>query len=191
MNAIILRAATAALCALSLAGCVDSSDPILPDSQPVFGERLRLQLYTLDKGYAREPVQVSYTWNGGLYTHAAGGLREVSAFSVHPFEAGDYIIQTVSGKKALAAEYALMHKLAEGVWQVVPVDEADADEQTRVAYCKKLDMAACRIATREQLFAFARATAARNKDTGGLVIRLPDGSEPREPAKRRAPPTRR
>jgi hypothetical protein len=186
----ILRAATAALCALSLAGCVDSADPILADSQPVFGERLKLQLYTLDKGYAREPVQVTYAWNGGLYTHAGGGLREVSAFSVHPFEGGDYIIQTVSGKKALAAEYALMHKLADGVYRVNAIDEADADEQTRVAYCKRLDRAACRIATREQLFAFARATAARNKEDGGLVIRLPDGSTPRE-TKRRVPAVRR
>ena len=42
--------------------------------------------------------------------------------------------------------------------------------------------------TREQLFAFARATAAQHKDEGGLALRLPDA-----PAKRRSPrrwPTR-
>jgi len=191
VNSLAVRAVFVALCALSLAACVDSADPILADSQPVFGEHLRLQLYTLKSGYAHDPVQVNFNWNGGLYTRAGGGLREVSAFSAHPFEGGDYIIETVPAKKALVTEYALMHKLAEGVYQVVPVDEADADEQTRVAYCKKLDTATCRVATREQLFAFARATAARNKDNGGLVIRLPDGSEPREPAKRRAPHPRR
>ena len=191
MKSLIVRAAVAALAALSLAGCVDSSDPIMADSQPIFGEHLRLQLYTLKKGYAHDPVQVNFTWNGGLYTRVGGGLREVSAFSAHPFEGGDYIIETVPAKKALVTEYALMHKLAEGVYQVVPIDEADADEQTRVAYCKKLDMATCRIATREQLFAFARATAARDKDSGGLVIRLPDGSEPHAPAKRRVSRSRR
>jgi hypothetical protein len=39
------------------------------------------------------------------------------------------------------------------------------------------DGAACRIETRDQLFAFARATAARKKDNGGLAIRLEDSPE--------------
>ncbi len=38
-----------------------------------------------------------------------------------------------------------------------------------------------RIATREQLFAFARATAAKRKPDGGLAIRLEDA----RPSKRR------
>jgi hypothetical protein len=40
---------------------------------------------------------------------------------------------------------------------------------------------ACRIETREQLFAFARATAARRKTDGGLAIRLPDDMRARKP----------
>ncbi len=180
MKLILLRATAAALFSLSLAGCIDSSHPIMPDAQPEFGRKLNLQLYSLRKGYAHEPQQVSFTWNGGLYAHAAGGLREVSAFSAHPFEAGDYIIQVVPAKRPRISEYALLHKLAEGVYQVVAIDEADADEPTRNAYCgkgDKTDPSSCRIETREQLFAFARATAANRRDDGGLVIRLPDGSE--------------
>jgi hypothetical protein len=173
----IVRAALAALCALSLSGCIDSSGPILSDAQPVLGPRLNLQLYSLRKGYAVEPERVTYTWNGALYAHASGGMKDVSAFSLHPFEAGDYIIQTVPARQTRPMEFALLHKLAQGLYLVIAIDEEDADAPTRAAYCGKGDKAnpsPCRIETREQLFAFARATAARQKDEGGLVIRLPD-----------------
>ena len=57
---------------------------------------------------------------------------------------------------------------------MIAVDEADADEAARAANCKHPEGAACRVETREQLFAFARATAAKHGDEGGLVLRLPD-----------------
>ena len=175
MRALIVRAAAAALCALSLSGCIDSVGPILSDPQPVFGQRLRLQFYSLRKGLAHEPEQANFTWNGALYAHAGGGMKDVSAFSVHPFEAGDYIIQEVPAKRARITEYALLHKLAEGVYQVIAIDEDDADEPTRTAYCgkgDKTDPSPCRIETREQLFAFARATAARRGKPTAAPIRL-------------------
>ena len=53
-------------------------------------------------------------------------------------------------------------------------------EATRAANCGKGDKAktsACRIETRDQLLAFARATAASRKNLGGLVLRLPDAPE--------------
>jgi hypothetical protein len=188
----MVRAAVFVGSAMLLFGCIDSSGPILSDSQPVFGPRLKLQLYGLRKGYARDPEQASFTWNGALYAHAGGGMRDVSAFSVHPFEAGDYIIQSVPARRARISEFVILHKLAEGVFQVVAIDEADADEPTRAAYCGKggkTDPSPCRIETRDQLFAFARATAARRKDDGGLAIRLPDGPErPQRQVKKRRPP---
>ena len=46
MSRLIVRAAAAALCALSLTGCVDSDGPILTDAQPLFGKDVRLQFYT-------------------------------------------------------------------------------------------------------------------------------------------------
>jgi hypothetical protein len=178
-----------ALCGLALSGCIDSSSPILSDAQPVFGKQLKLQLYGLRQDYAIEPQQVTFTWNGALYAHSGGGLREAAAFAAFPFEGGDYIIQEVPAKHPRITEYALLHKLADAVYQVIVIDETDADEPTRAAYCGKgtiADPSACRIETREQLFAFARATAARSHSDGGLVIRLPDGSEKKErPVRRR------
>lgn len=172
MKPFFVRAGVAALCAFPLSGCIDSSDPVLTDSQPIFGPTLRLQLYTLHKGLASEPEQATFTWNGKLYAHASGGLREISAFSVHPFEGGDYIVQDVPTNRPNINEYGLMRKLAGGVYLVRAVDEDDADEATRTANCDHADKAACRVKTPEQLFAFVRATAAKRHDDGGLVIRL-------------------
>lgn len=189
MKPLVGRAILAALFALSLSGCIDSSSPILADAEPVFGQRLKLQFFTLRKGFAENPEQATYVWNGSLYAHASGGMKSVSAFSVHPFEAGDYIVQTVPAKRVHGTEYAIMHKLAEGVFQVIAIDEDDADAATRTAYCRKAQNSSCQIVTREHLFAFARATAARRKDNGGLVIRLPNA--PERPAKRAPAPRRR
>jgi hypothetical protein len=174
--------------ALSLAGCVDSTGPILTDSQQLFGPRLRAQFYTLSKGFARDPEQASFRWNGKLYEHASGGMRDVAAFSVHPFENGDFIIQETPVKRPRMTEYALLHRLADGVYLAHAIDESDADEPTRQRFCGKgnaKDPAACRIETREALFAFARATAARSNLAGGLAIRLADQPEPR--ARHRSP----
>lgn len=165
----------AALCALSLSACVDSSGPILTGSQPILGPKLQLQLYSLRKGYADDPEKATYTWDGKLYVHAGGGMKDVSAFSVHAFEGGDFIVQDVPAKRPQMSEYGLVRQLADGVYLVRAIDEDDADEATRAAHCGKVDKAdpsPCRIKTREQLFAFARATAARRHADGGLAIRL-------------------
>lgn len=73
---LLARASLAALCALALSGCVDSSDPILSDAQPVFGSRLNLQFYSLSKYVASEPSHETFAWNGALYVRS-GGARAV------------------------------------------------------------------------------------------------------------------
>jgi hypothetical protein len=176
---VLVRAAIAALYAGFLAGCVDSVGPILTDSQPVLGAKLKLQFYSMRKGYAEDPEQASFAWNGKLYARTGGGMADVRGFSVHPFESGTYIIQEAPVKRPQMVEYALMRPLMDGVYYVVVIDEADADAATRATHCAKLPDVACRIATREALFAFARATATRRRHDGGLAIRLRDGEERR------------
>jgi len=109
-----------------------------------------------------------------IYVKAGGGTHDVAAFTVHLFEVGDAILQSAPVNKAQSTEYALMRKLAEGLYQVIAIDEDDADAATRAAECKHPGGAACRIETREQLFTFARATAAKRKTDGGLAIQLDD-----------------
>lgn len=179
MRRLVVRAVAAAFCALSLSGCVDSAGPILLDAKPLFGERLRLQFYTLHKGFADEPEQASFKWDGARYVHAGGGMSDVIAFTAHPFGASSYIIQSAASKRPHILEYAVAHKLAEGVYQVIAIDEDDANRATRVRNCKRVDGSHCRVVIRKQLFVFARVTAARHKGEGGLVLRLAnDDSEP-------------
>jgi len=172
----IVRAAAAAFCMLSLAACVDSNGPILIDAQPLFGENVRLQFYTLRKGGADEPEQASFKWDGQRYIHGGGGMTDIAAFTMHRLEGRAFIVQSAGAKRPNIIEYAIADKLAEGVYQVTAIDEADADPVTRARNCKQVDESHCRIATRTQLVAFARATEARQKGEGGLVLRLVDGS---------------
>jgi len=174
----IIRILLPALCALALTGCIESAKPILTDSQPVLGQRPHLQLYSLRKGHAYEPEQADYTWNGKNYVHAGGGMRDITGFSVHPFEGGDYIVQTIPNDPKHATEYALMHVLADGVFLVNPVNEDDADPMVRAANCGGKEKFSCRITTRDQLFTLTRATAIRRQKAGGLAILLPDETEP-------------
>lgn len=174
MTRLTLRAATAALFGLSLSGCIDSSGPILREAQPLFGDTLRLQFYTLHKGFADEPEQAAFKWDGKRYAHAGGGMNDVAAFTAHRLQAGTYIIQSEAARRPRINEYAVAQKLAEGVFQVIAIDEDDANAPTRASYCKRAEESHCRIETRRQLFAFARATAARRKGEGGLVLRLAD-----------------
>ncbi len=167
--------ALTALGALALGGCIDSARPILTDAQPTFGPHARFQFYGLNKGAAIDPEQADFVWKDGHYARASGGMKDVAAFSAHPFEGGDSIIQSIPTDPKHHIEYALMHKLLDGVFQVLPIDEDDAAEAVRKANCQKTKDFSCRIETRDQLFALARATAAaRRDDRGGLAIRLPD-----------------
>jgi len=180
MRFIFAQAGIAALCALLLSGCIDSASPILSDSQQLFGQRATFQLYGLRKGFAVEPERVTFSWDGARYVRRSGGLKDVDAFSVHAFENGDFIIQSTSANKPRMTEYAVMNRLTDGVYQVVVIDEDDADEPIRAAHCGKGEKndRSCRIETRDQLFAFARATAARKRNNGGLAIRLSDDERP-------------
>jgi hypothetical protein len=168
----LIRAVLIGFCAFSLAACIDSSDSILTDAQPVLGPRLNLQLYALRDGHAYDPERARFIWDGKRYVRAGGGMKDVASFTLHPFEGGDYIVQSVSTRHPEHVEYALMHTLADGVYYAVVIDEDDADAAARSADCKHPGGVACRIETREQLFAFARATAAKKKTNGGLAIQL-------------------
>lgn len=166
MKPFLLHAALAALFAIPLTDRIDSSDPILAESRPVRGPEPKVQLYASRKGYATEPERADYTWNRELNAHTGG---DVHVFSVHPVEANDYIIQTVQ-----KTEHSLLREFAKGVYLVVVVDDADANEATRAAYCKYVERSSCRIEPTEHLFAYTLATTAQQKDEGSPAIRLSD-----------------
>ena len=133
---------------------------------------MRLQFYTLRRGFADEPEQATFKWDGERYVHADGGMTDVTAFTVHRLEGRTYIVQSAAAKRPNIIEYAVAHELTDGVYQVTAIDENDADGTTRARYCRRVDDSHCRITTRKQLIAFARAADAKQKGEGGLVLRL-------------------
>jgi len=168
-------AAGTTLCALLLVGCVDSSGPLLSDAQPVLGEKVRLQFYSLRKGTADEPEQATYKWDRGAYQRTDGGMMDVGSFSIHPLAREMFVVQSAAAKRPGIFEYAVARRLVDGVYQVIGIDEADAGRLTRARFCKRTTDSSCRIHARNQLYAFARATAERRRGQGGLVLRLADG----------------
>ena len=156
---------------LLLTACVDSVVPLLGDAKPLLGERLRLQTYTLREGSARDADTASFRWDGTRYVGRIG-RKERAAFTVHELEGRDLIVQTVPLRKDVPVEYTIARKLADGVYLTAAIDENDADEATRAQFCIKDSGRSCRIATREALTVFARASAAKLRDTGALAIIL-------------------
>jgi len=154
-----------------LGGCIDSAEPILTDSQPLLGASPRLQFFGLYEGAAHGPTKGEYVWRDGRYVAIGGTAAESGDFTVHPFEGADLIAQSIRGAN-LASEYAIAHKLADGTYLLVAIDENDADDSLRQKFCGHEGDADCRVTTREAVLAFARATAAKPHSTGGLAVLL-------------------
>jgi hypothetical protein len=167
------RIAAALGALLALSACVESETPVLTDTKPLLGERIRLRLYSLRDGGAYDPQGIRFRWDGTRYMNA-GGSKDITSFTIHSFEGNDLIAQNF-GKRI---EYALVRKLATGVFLVVPIDENDADEATRTKFCHKVGGSSCRAESKDDLFALARATAAKPQDRGGLVVQLGAKSKP-------------
>ena len=164
-----VRAAAAAAALLALSACVESEAPLLTDNKPLLGDQIRLQLYSLRGGLAHEPQSGTFHWKGDRYVNA-GGFKDVHPFTLHAFEGADLIAQSLTKDKKI--EYGLVRKLAGGVFLVIPIDQDDADTATRDKFCHKSVAADCRVETKDELFALARATAAKPHDHGGLAIQL-------------------
>jgi hypothetical protein len=164
--------------ALALSGCVTSSAPVLSDAKPVLGERGLIHVFTLYQGGAGDPTVVSFQWSGSRYL-IRGKSIGYSEFTAYAYEGRDWIVQGTTQKAPLRVEYGLARKLAAGVYQLVPITEDDADAPTREKFCTKTQDASCRIATPEQLFVLARASADKAGESGALAVVIPgrDGAK--------------
>jgi hypothetical protein len=170
--------AGAAVAALALTGCISSTAPILSDAKPVLGERGLIHVFTLSQGAAHDPGVVSFQWSGSRYL-VRGKQIGFSDFTAYPYEGRDWIVQGTTQRAPRQVEYGLARRLADGVYLLVAINEDDADPPTREKFCTKTQDASCRIATPEQLFVFARASADKPLESGGLAVVVPgrDGAK--------------
>lgn len=157
---------------VSLSGCISSTSPILSDPKPVLGERGVIHTFRLADGGAHEPGTVEFRWSGSRYV-VAGKSIGYSDFTAHAYEGRDWIVQGTTQRPPRRIEYGLARKLADGAYLLLPINEDDADAAARANFCTKTQDASCRIATPEQLFAFARATADKPPEGGGLAVVVP------------------
>jgi len=157
---------------LALSGCISSTGPILGDAKALLGERGQIHIFNARESGPSEHSVVTFRWTGGRYV-LSGRSIGVSDFTAHAYEGRDLIVQSRSARAPHPTEYALARKLANGVYMVQPINEDDADETARQRFCDKTSNASCRITTPEQLFVFARATAAKELENGGIAVIVP------------------
>lgn len=153
--------------AFSLTGCITASNPILGDARAILGERIQVHVFSPSRDGARDHSTGLFEWSGSRYVPRSGDFTD---FTIHPFEGRDLIIQGAASRGSRSVEFALARRIAEGVYLVIPIQHEDADEPTRQRFCTKTQIATCLITTPEQLFVFARATAARDEDSGGIAV---------------------
>jgi hypothetical protein len=161
-----------AAAALALAGCVTSTGPVLRDSKPLIGVRGTIHGYSIREGAAHDPKAAQFEWERDRY-RVRGRRADFSEFTAHPFEGRDFILQARSKRGARQIEYALARRVADGVYFIVPIDEADAEDDDRIKFCTKTKDSFCRISSPEQLVVFARKTADKTADGGGLAVIVP------------------
>jgi hypothetical protein len=165
----------ALLAVLLLAGCVDSTAPLLTGAQPMFGPTVRIHGYTLGDARTSGPEIGNFRWDGAQYRVVGRATFEVAAFTVVPLAGDDLVIQSRSSRPQVKSiEYALARKLADGVYSLAMIDEADADDETRAKLCRKDAGSPCRVGTSEALLAFAKATAAKPDPKRSLAIIVGD-----------------
>jgi hypothetical protein len=157
-----------ALLSLAIGGCVSSTEPILGDARAILGPGGQWHIYETKEGAARSHRTYRFQWDGRRYT--VRGPAEIRDFTVHAYEGRDLILQARTTRTPRPYRYALARKLAEGVYQVVPIEEEDADEAARGRFCIKTREEPCRIETPEQLFVFARATAGKDLEGGTIAV---------------------
>jgi len=163
----------ALLATLLLTGCIDSAAPLLTGAQPMLGPTLRIHGYSLAEGRASGLTVGNFRWDGAQYRVVGRATFDVAAFTVVPLAGDDLIIQSRSSRPQVKGiEYALARKLADGVFSLAPIDEADADEATRARLCIKSSSSSCRIETSDALLAFARASAAKPDSKRSLAVIL-------------------
>ena len=163
-------AVLAVLASCALTGCISASGPILGDAKAILGERIQVHVFTASREGARDHSTGIFEWSGSRYLPRSGDFTD---FTVHPYEGRDLIIQSRASRGGSITEFALARRIAEGVYLIIPITEEDADEATRERFCTKTQGAACRITTPEQLFVFARATADKDEDSGGIAVVVP------------------
>jgi hypothetical protein len=150
--------------AFLLSACVQSETPLLAGSKPLLGVQFTLNLYQdFTDGKALSVKTSVFRWNDTHYSLVSGDSSGVQYFVIQPFDDSDLLIEANENDHV----YLLARKLAKGTYRILPIDQNDVDEATRIRTCVTRNEIICTIQTRQQLDTFVRAAAGK---TGGYII---------------------
>ena len=145
-----------------------STEPVLGEPGAILGESGQVHLFDAGEGSTSNPRIHRFQWNGRRYV--VQGRADIIDFTVHSYEGRDLIVQGRTRRPLRPYSYAVARKLTEGVYPIVPIEEKDSDDAVRNRFCISAPGGACRIETPEQLFALARATAAKEQEGGMIAV---------------------
>ena len=150
--------------AFVLSACVQSKKPLLHGSKPLLGAQFELNLYQdFIEGKALSVKTSVFRWNGTHYALVSGDSSGEKYFVIYPFGSNDLLIEAAYENDNV---YLLARKQAKGTYRILPIDQNDVDEATRIRTCVTRNPIVCIIQTRQQLDMFVRAAAAK---TGGYI----------------------
>ena len=151
--------------AFLLSACVQSKTPLLTASKPLLGAQFQLTLYQdFVEGKALAVKTSVFRWSTTHYSLVSRDSSGVEYFVMQPFDGKDFLIEVTYEDVNV---YLLARKQAKGTYRILPIDQSDVDETTRVRTCVARNPVICTIQTRQQLDMFVRGAAAK---TGGYVM---------------------
>lgn len=167
----LVKLTLAFISALSLTACVESQAPLIDDARPLLGQQFGVHLYEEFVDNKAGDVHSSvYWWKDGEYVRAYGLARDARRFVAQPLEGNDFLLQSSDEGRGVYL-YWVARKLSPGVYLLFAVDETAVDEPDRGVLCgTAVTDGICRIQTRDQLIALARATAARPPKATALAV---------------------
>jgi hypothetical protein len=144
---------------------VQSREPLLAaGSKPLLGAQFQLNLYQdFIEGKALSVKTSVFRWNDTHYSLVSGDSSGEKYFVIQSFGSNDFLIEATYENDNV---YLLARRLANGTYRILPIDQNDVDEATRIRTCVTRNPIICMIETRQQLDAFVRAAAAK---TGGYI----------------------
>ena len=146
--------------------------PLLTDAKPLLGQQFEVHLYeNFADGKASDFHRAVYQWKDDNYVRGSGLARDAKRFVAQPLAENDFLLQSTDSTNLF--NYWIGRKLAVGVYLIIPLDEADADDTTRAAVCgKDQPEGICRVGTYDQLLKMSRATAAKPVRNAALGVVL-------------------
>ena len=163
-KASLVPAALILFAAFVLSGCVQSNKPLLAGSKPLLGAQFQLNLYQdIIEGKALSVRRAVFRWNDTHYSLISGDSSGAEYVVIQPFGSNDLLVEVTYEDNNV---YLLARKLAKGTYRILPIDQNDADESTRIRTCVMRNPIICMIQTRQQLDTFVRAAAAK---MGGYI----------------------